>query len=173
MQPAETNAGMKRIAKHRLILLIVTAAMLLFIFIHSTLPKSVSLDESEELSESFLDPLFRLLGLEPLSQHTVRKVAHVFEFAVLSGLLVLCFRGHLIKTLSTGFLAAFLDESIQLLCGRGAEIADVWIDLIGIALGAAIGFFFRKAVIAVRRRGAYKNESPLTDPSEGGRRPFE
>ena len=146
---------MKRIPAHRLILLILTAAVLLVIFVHSALPKSVSLDESEELSESILDPLFRLLGLDPPSQHAVRKTAHVLEFAVLSGLFVLCFRGKIVRTVGAGFLTAFLDESLQLLSGRGAEIADVWIDLIGIAIGTAIGFLFRKAVIALRSRRSH------------------
>ena len=44
------------------------------------------------------------------------------------------------KGFFTGFAAAFLDESIQLFSDRGAEIRDVWIDLIGVASGVLIGF---------------------------------
>ena len=154
MPPDELRTSRKRVSRRRLTLLILTAAVLLFIFIQSALPRSVSLDESEDLSESFLDPIFRLLGLQPLSQHTVRKTAHVLEFSVLSVLLVLCFRGKLVKSAGAGFLSAFLDESIQLLSGRGALIEDVWIDLIGIAFGLLLGFLFRKAAIALRRRRA-------------------
>ncbi len=129
----------KRLSRKRIALLIVTAAVLLFIFVQSVFPRSLSLDESETFSEGFLDPIFRLFGLDPLSQTAVRKAAHILEFTALSFLLALCFRGNAIKSFGAGFATAFLDESLQLLSDRGAMLTDVWIDLIGVALGTAIG----------------------------------
>ena len=55
----------------------------------------------------------------------------------------------------TGLVAAFLDETIQIFSGRGSDIRDVWIDLIGIALGMVIGcgsLWLRRR--AAKRRGA-------------------
>lgn len=74
----------KRLSRKRIALLIATAAVLLFIFVQSVFPRSLFLDESETFSEGFLDPIFRLFGLDPLSQTAVRKAAHILEFTALS-----------------------------------------------------------------------------------------
>ena len=128
-----------RLSGKRIALLIVTGLMLAFIFGQSMLPQSVSAEESGWLTDNVLNPLLNLLGFGPVTNHTVRKIAHVTEFAILSVLLTLCCRGRFIKSVSIGFVAAFLDESVQLWAGRGALISDVWIDLIGIAIGSLIG----------------------------------
>ena len=128
-----------RLSGKRIALLIVTGLMLAFIFGQSLLPQSVSAEESGWLTENVLNPVLDLLGIGPLTHHMVRKIAHVTEFAILSMLLTLCFRGQIVKSAGVGFAAAFLDESIQLLSGRGASITDVWIDLIGVAIGSVLG----------------------------------
>lgn len=131
--------GARRIPARRIILWIITGAVLAFIFTQSLFPQSLSAEESGWLTEKVLNPLLQSFGMQPLSQQTVRKLAHVFEFTVLSLLLSLCFYGNPVKSAGLGFTAAFLDESIQLLSGRGAQITDVWIDLIGVAAGTLIG----------------------------------
>ncbi len=146
MQQAES----RRISNKRIILLIVTGLMLLFIFGQSMLPRSVSAEESEWLADKGLNPLLKMLGLKPLTQRVIRKIAHAGEFTILSVLLTLCFRGQIIKSAGVGFAAAFIDESIQLVSGREAMISDVWIDLIGVALGSVLGFLFFRAIL---RRG--------------------
>ena len=128
-----------RLSGKRIALLIVTGLMLAFIFGQSLLPQSVSADESGWLTDKVLNPLLNLLGFGSVTNHTVRKIAHVTEFTILSALLMLCFHGQIMKSAGIGFTAVFLDESIQLLSGRGASIADVWIDLIGVALGTLLG----------------------------------
>lgn len=133
----------RRIPTRRIILWIITGLVLVFIFAQSLLPQSLSADESGWLTEKFLNPLLQSLGLPPLSHQTVRKLAHVFEFTVLSLLLSLCFHGNPIKSAGLGFTAAFLDETLQLFSDRGAQITDVWIDLIGVALGTLIGLLLR------------------------------
>lgn len=129
-----------RLSGKRIALLIATGLTLVFIFGQSMLPQSVSAEESGWLTENVLNPVLDLLGIGPLTHHMVRKIAHVTEFAILSMLLTLCFRGQIVKSAGAGFAAAFLDESIQLLSGRGASITDVWIDLIGVAIGSVLGF---------------------------------
>jgi VanZ family protein len=142
----------KRPSAKRIVLLTITLLMLAFIFLQSVLPTAVSADESGWLTERVLNPLLKWVGLEPLSQHVVRKAAHILEFAVFSALLTLCFLGNPVKSFGAGFAAAFLDESIQLLSGRGASLTDVWIDLIGVTLGTLLGVLIRKAVITHRKR---------------------
>lgn len=95
-----------------------------------------------------------------------RKVAHFVEHGVL-GLEVffLAFvieklkgkRGKilplnistLILTLNIGFIAAFLDESIQILSGRGPSVKDMWIDIAGYASFTAICFIITLIVKSV------------------------
>ena len=128
-----------RLSGKRIALLIATGLMFVFIFGQSLLPQSVSAEESGWLTENILNPLLNPLGIGPLTHHMVRKIAHITEFAILSFLLALCFRGQIVKSAGIGLTTAFLDESIQLLSGRGASITDVWLDLIGVTIGSVLG----------------------------------
>ena len=145
-----------RFSGKRIALLIATGLMLAFIFGQSLLPPRVSAEESGWLMDKVLNPLLKLLGLGPITNHFIRKIAHITEFAILSILLTFCFHGQVIKSAGIGFVTAFLDESIQLLSGRGALITDVWIDLIGVAAGSLIGLL---AFRAIRRRKNTKKHS--------------
>ena len=95
---------------------------------------------------------------EPTSR-TVRKAAHVIEFAVLGALLWLRLEGKRrsrLKTVLQGVLAAAADETIQLFSHRGSRAADVLIDSAGVLLGLGIVW----AAAALRRRGAGENWTP-------------
>ena len=111
-----------------------TVAMLLFIWGQSLLPQSLSAEESGWFTTHIINPLLGLFGLSA-DNGLVRKLAHVSEYAALSFLLALLFRGSVKRLFPLGFSAAFLDESIQILSNRGAMIQDVWIDLLGVLLG--------------------------------------
>lgn len=134
--------------KKRIVLLIVTALVVLFIFGQSILPQSVSADESGWVLNKLINPLLNLFGLKPMTHHTVRKLAHVLEFTVLAFLLVPLWNS-IPKACFTGFTVAFLDESLQLLTARGAQLQDVWIDLLGVAVGTLLAWLLR---LLVRRR---------------------
>ena len=148
MQPKKSE----RIPKKRIIILIVTVFVVAFIFVQSMLPKSVSARESDWVTDRVLNPALAVFGLGPLTHNAVRKTAHVAEFFLLELLLVFCFRGRTAVAFGTGYLAAFLDESIQLLSDRGATIADVWIDLIGVSAGLLLG--------VVLLRGSRRTDGP-------------
>lgn len=148
--PRADGMGIKGMSVRRRLLLIATGLVLLFIFVQSLLPQSVSADESSWLTEKILDPIASFFGLGPVSHQIVRKLAHIFEFTVLSALLALSCRGRVIKSFGFGFLFAFLDESVQLLSGRGALVSDIWIDLCGVALGTLLGLLLRKAILSRR-----------------------
>ena len=133
------RVSFKAMSARRIALLIATGVVLIFIFVQSLLPQSVSAEESGWFTEKILNPIASLFGLGPLSHAAVRKLAHIFEYTVLAALLILTLRGQIIKSVGLGFTFAFLDESLQKLTGRGSQLSDVWIDLIGVALGTAFG----------------------------------
>lgn len=103
---------------------------------HSMMSVSVSAQESGSL----LQYLIQFLPF--LTDHILRKMAHVFEYFIL-GLLVSRnvdsnVRGWEHRAEGICFVTAFLDESIQVFSGRGALVTDVWIDLGGAILGIAV-----------------------------------
>lgn len=122
---------------------VVTAVVLivLFIFTQSAMPVSKSAGESTWILKNVVNPILRFFGIRQLNgDNLVRKVAHVTEFAFLAFFSFFLWKGKLLWTIPMCFTAAFLDESIQILSGRGSSIRDVWIDLIGVSIGTAVGW---------------------------------
>ena len=120
-------------------LLAATLLALLLIWGQSLLPVSSSSGESGWVLETIVNPVLRFFGLGEMGQRLLRKLAHVTEFTLLGFWLVLLLRGKLPVALMTGFLAAALDESIQLFSDRSAEVQDIWIDFAGVVLGSLLG----------------------------------
>lgn len=88
-----------------------------------------------------------------LTNHMVRKAAHVFEYFLLGNALRLV--GHYLWrrasawTLFLGGCIASIDEYLQLFSpGRGAQVQDVGIDMCGVILGcwvmSGLMWFWRK-----------------------------
>ena len=114
-------------------LLIVT---LCFIWGNSLLSR----DDSAALSQG-LTAWLRSIGI-PVTDHFVRKLAHFCEFGLLGVELMLLFwlrSGLRLRELCLSALAAFLaaaiDETIQIFTGRGAQIKDVLLDFTGALTG--------------------------------------
>lgn len=147
----------RRLSTGRIVLLIATGLVMALIFLQSLLPQRVSAQESGWFTEYIVNPLLRLFGVELQGDSVIRKIAHVTEFAVLSVLLVFCFRGRIEKSAGVGFTTAFLDESIQLLSDRGALISDVWIDLIGVAAGTLLGWLIFRSIRRRRKKQLQQN----------------
>ena len=137
--------------KYRILLWFVSVlGVLCFIYANSLSPASASAEESR----SFLDTL-RLL-FPALTHHTVRKLAHFAEYALLGAhfafapyLFLHRMRGVFLASLGFGLPAALLDEGIQAFVpGRGASLSDVLIDFSGYLLAFLFLFFlllrFRK-----------------------------
>ncbi len=136
--------------------LIAALLALAFIWGHSMMSVGTSSGESGWLTGQVVNPILRGLGLREVSNTVVRKWAHVTEFTVLSLLLSFWWDGRPLPVLMTGLIAAFLDETIQIFSGRGSQIQDVWIDLIGVALGTAIGCLTLRLRRRAARRGGQK-----------------
>lgn len=135
------------------ILLIITAVYILFIWWHSTLTADESSVESANVLE-FLINFLRSLGINAeLTDHIVRKSAHFCEFALLGCLTGWTFYSNnkrIIKNLlSIGFIClstAVVDELVQISSmGRSAEVPDVALDFVG----AVFGLLFFVIVIVI------------------------
>ena len=122
----------------RNLLVVAIIIVLAFIWGHSLVPMDMSAQESGWITEHIIAPVLALFGVDEVSTHLVRKLAHVSEFLILALLVCAYLRGRVLKGFYVCFTVAFLDESIQLLSGRGSLISDVWVDLIGVVIGIVV-----------------------------------
>ena len=128
----------------RKVIVVVAVLLLAFIWAHSIIPKQTSTYESRYFTNAVLNPLLSHFGLDAVDKDVVRKIAHVFEFLILSFFTSLYWDGMAVKNIYIGLTVASLDESIQVVTGRGALITDIWIDLIGVGIGTVIGYIVCK-----------------------------
>lgn len=131
------------------VLLVLTLA---FIWGHSCVPEANSAAESGSVT-AWLTPLLEVfIGQGNVTDHLVRKLAHFTEFAALGLQFLLLQRKRawmsVVRSVELGFFAAFLDESVQLLSARGAQISDVWLDTAGVVFGVAVAYVI---VLVVRK----------------------
>ena len=102
--------------------------------------------QSSMRSQELMAVLNELLGkvhLGPLSEHTIRKLAHFAEFTMEGFLLMLCLRvytAHFVRHMSWpllgGMTTALTDETIQrFIPNRTSAVTDVWIDMAGVVCG--------------------------------------
>lgn len=123
--------------------------VLCFIWGNSMIPVS----QSEDLSIVVMDKANDIVGQGgsssgssgesggfQFSLPSIRKLAHVLEFAAFSALTYVNMipqkKQEYLNVFFVGFLVAFLDETIQLFPeGRGSYVIDVWIDVVGVVLG--------------------------------------
>ena len=127
--------------KRRRVYLVLTIAMLCFIWGNS----SMSGTASGALSGRFLKYLAPLLApFGNKAEFVLRKLAHFSEFTLLGFLLSGLTRPETPTPWRTrpfflGLAAACIDETIQIYSpGRGSSLIDVWIDFSGITLGVLV-----------------------------------
>ena len=117
-------------------------ACIAFIFRNSMESGTVSSARSQA-GMVYINNLLARVHLGPLSEHTVRKLAHFSEFALEGFLLMLCIRvytKHFVRHMSWpllgGMTTALMDETIQLRSiSRSSSVVDVWIDMAGVTAG--------------------------------------
>lgn len=131
-------------------IIILAAVCIGFILIHSMIPESKSAQESLWFTTHVINPLLSRFGIVA-DKDVVRKIAHAVEFGILSIAVFAFWKSRnkrigqiVLKTVYTGFTLAFLDESLQVVTGRGALITDIWIDLIGVGIGTIIAYFIAR-----------------------------
>lgn len=129
----------------RALTLLCTLAVIAFIFSNSMQVASDSSAKSGTLLE-WANNFLSIFGLT-MTEHVLRKLAHLAEFALLGLCLlgtVCAFTPHVLRNLTVplflGLLIPVLDETIQLfVAGRSSEVKDVLIDFSGVLIGIACG----------------------------------
>ena len=144
--------------KFKTILPITVAVLIALIFIHSMLPQSKSMVESEWV-RSFVKKLFFGREFQMIDYLHIRKTAHFVEYFILgvfSARLYTVFNKkysfvNLYSLLTSSLLVGLLDETLQLFTNRTSQIKDVWLDFSGSLCGIII-FFALYAIIKNRSR---------------------
>ncbi len=142
MQNEKTNPW---VIAFRVIFTIALVACIAFIFHNSLEAGALSSARSQAIMAK-INAILARVDLGPLSEHTIRKLAHFAEFTLEGFLLMLCLRvytarfvRHISWPLLGGMSTALMDETIQrFIPGRSSQVTDVWIDMGGVVFGALV-----------------------------------
>lgn len=118
---------------------------MVFIFRNSLESGALSSARSQAVTAA-LNRRLGLLGISPLSNALVRKLAHFGEYLLLGCGYTLCLRvytrryiRHISWPLLLGLLVANVDETLQVyVSGRSGSLRDVWIDFAGCGCGVVV-----------------------------------
>ncbi len=128
---------MKRVYNYILLFLIILTIG--YIFSNSF----TAMLESKEQTEAVTDAVTSVIKPIPSDNEQVymviRKLGHIFEFALLGIELSLLLKKLSIYPFFTVLLVGLADETIQLLNDRDARVQDIWIDFAGGAIGILLG----------------------------------
>lgn len=139
--------------------LLCSLLVLIFIFSNSMEDTPTSKSKSDAVYALIAPVLDEVFGVQ-ITRNMIRKTAHIVEFGVLGLMtsyifLTFCKKSRygmpLLGTLFIGLLAALADETIQIYTERGAQVTDVWIDFIGVVIGALLGLFISKIIHHFRK----------------------
>ena len=150
----------------RVIFTIALIACIAFIFRNSLESGALSSARSQAVMQK-INEILSVVNLGPLSEHTVRKLAHFAEFTLEGFLLMLCLRvytnrfvRHISWPLLGGMTTALLDETIQrFIPNRTSQVTDVWIDMAGVVFGALIALILLLIVRGLMAFHAVKKEN--------------
>lgn len=131
----------------------------LFIFSQSLLGISASQKESGSVLKAVSPVLEVFVGRGNVTNHLVRKLAHFTEFFTLGAELsaLLWVRGafgaqRYLNGIFVGAAVALCDETVQLFTGRGSQVQDVWLDILGAVCGLLFVALLRALVTAIKTR---------------------
>lgn len=146
--------------RFRVIVFILTAGMIAFAFIHSSMPADLSGEESKGVMV-ILQNILDFFGFSTeLTDHIVRKAAHFAEYTAIGMLLVSCAYSfsrtkpyrYYSQIFFAGLAAAVIDETIQLnVAGRSGQITDVLLDFSGVITGAVFMLLFYMIYRKIRK----------------------
>ena len=147
-----TDKGRKTL---KIVLLSIIGLTVASFFVHSLMPRELSVAESDGVASILSSLIYADTPLGAFIINNLRKIAHFSEYGVLGielaiyvEMLAPCRKRGVIASFLFAHATAFIDESLQIISGRGPSIADVWLDMSGFAaLFAAsllIAFLIRK-----------------------------
>ena len=158
-------------SKTQLILLILIALTLAFIFGQSMLPAEKSMETSDGVAQT-VDKILDTATERPSASGEaeqnpiitfvtkyLRKIAHFVEHGALGFeifLLIMALEKQsgiarkispispkrLLFSINIGVIVAFVDETIQIFSGRMAKVSDMWIDIAGYTAFSLLAFAF-------------------------------
>lgn len=127
-----------------LVFLVLITATLVFIWTNSMETPAESSEKSQGVMKLLTPILEFFVGKGNVTEFLVRKLAHFCEFGLLgcelSLMIILRKRQTLqwyVNAAMFAFMAAALDETIQIFADRGSSLADVWLDFAGAVTGIA------------------------------------
>lgn len=145
----------------RFIMILLTAGLIAFAFIHSSMNADESGAESA-VTMGFLQNILDALGIKiELTDHIVRKLAHFTEYTAIGIMLMntayafnksrpYIYYPHI---LFAGLFTAVIDEAIQLnVPGRAGMITDALLDFSGVVTGTVVMLIILTIYKAVRRK---------------------
>ncbi|MCH5298085.1 MAG: VanZ family protein [Ruminococcus sp.] len=145
----------------RIIMILITAGLIAFAFIHSSMTADDSGAESAA-TMGVLQSILNSLGIDfELTDHIVRKIAHFTEYTAIGIMLMntaysfnksrpYLFFPHI---LFAGLFTAVIDEAIQLnVPGRAGLITDVLLDFLGVITGIIVMFVILIIYKVIRKK---------------------
>ena len=129
------------------LILILTILAVVFIFANSLASQDMSAGISSQVTAWLRAWLTPVVGEDVLTEHLVRKLAHVIESFILGVFLALLFRKFSEKPFFYALLTAVIDESIQIFSQRGSSLQDVWLDF----LSASVAILLVLLILKMRR----------------------
>ena len=154
----------KKLPRGSAVLMIIMMVTVLSFFVQSALPPEASSAESNAVSDA-IEPI--IPSDTPVGEFVhpnIRKIGHFSEFGLLgleAAIFVFLYAKKRATASAFAFvfaqLVALLDETVQIFSGRGPEITDVWIDILGfstlfaVTIGAA--FAIRAIMNRLRKNG--------------------
>lgn len=150
----------------RILFTIGAAVCTLYIFSNSLEVATASSLRSQSVMQT-INHLLGRVGLGPVSEHLIRKLAHFAEYCLEGLLFTLCLRvytrrfvRHISWPLLLGLLTAVTDETIQrYVPGRSSQVTDVWIDFAGITAGMLTALILLLILRAALAFSAIKREN--------------
>lgn len=114
-----------------------------WVFYQGTRSSSLSIQSSDQIVHQVVDVVEKVspnseTDLYQIVHFVVRKSAHLFEYAVLGGLLLAYFNHDVVHSLFGVLLCATLDEYLQSFVGRTSSVEDILIDFCGGIIGIII-----------------------------------
>ena len=131
----------KALSRGKIALIITLSLTLGFILVQSSFPPSVSGAQIDAVGNT-VGGIFSSDGaFGAFLQNNISNIAHFLEYGALglqiSVAVFLWFDKKLkfsLLSIASALGIAFLDESVQILSGRHASVADMWIDLLGFSV---------------------------------------
>lgn len=145
-----------------IVIVLFIVATLVFIWGNSLESVALSSDKSRWVLKYMVSDLEPVFGKKTVTDHLIRKLAHLMEFGLLGVWLALfmIMRRHvrlqaIANCLFFGLSAAVLDEALQHLSGRGSQVSDVLLDFAGAAGGMLVVIAVRWGVLRIRKNNPY------------------